>query len=193
MRRRLDVQVSEPLRNRPSDSQLQMLLSGELLPPQGAQSQHPPPAMLPSSHPATLALMRSKLEILATDQFRLDGRSMPGAKLGWLIERDGGQHADHDAAPEQQSWHTRLSLSLLAGTIRLKTGDPQKVVANYAPRSILLPTVSNKPRVSVDEKLDYFKHFLESKPDGTIDFRKIIIECNTAIDAGTYTYKFGDG
>jgi uncharacterized protein (TIGR02246 family) len=75
----------------------------------------------------------------------------------------------------------------------LKTGDPQKVVANYAPRSILLPTVSNKPRVSVDEKLDYFKHFLESKPDGTIDFRKIIIECNTAIDAGTYTFKFGDG
>jgi uncharacterized protein (TIGR02246 family) len=75
----------------------------------------------------------------------------------------------------------------------LKTGDPQKVVANYAPRSILLPTVSNKPRLSVDEKLDYFKHFLESKPVGTIDFRDVMIECNTAIDAGIYTFKFGDG
>lgn len=75
----------------------------------------------------------------------------------------------------------------------LKTGDPQKVVANYAPRSILLPTVSNKPRVSADEKLDYFKRFLESKPVGTIDFRDIMIECNTAIDAGIYTFKFGDG
>ncbi|WP_420915843.1 SgcJ/EcaC family oxidoreductase [Paraburkholderia monticola] len=75
----------------------------------------------------------------------------------------------------------------------LKTGDPQKVVANYAPQSILLPTVSNKPRLTADEKLDYFKHFLESKPVGTIDFRDIMIECNTAIDAGIYTFKLGDG
>src|SRR5215471_7799189 len=51
----------------------------------------------------------------------------------------------------------------------LKTGDPQKVVANYAPRSILLATVSNKPRVTAEEKIDYFTHFLENKPVGTID------------------------
>jgi uncharacterized protein (TIGR02246 family) len=75
----------------------------------------------------------------------------------------------------------------------LKTGDPQKVVDNYAPRSILLPTVSNKPRLTADEKLDYFKHFLEGKPVGTIDFREIMLECNAAIDAGLYTFKFGDG
>ncbi|BCG05191.1 hypothetical protein PPGU19_097590 (plasmid) [Paraburkholderia sp. PGU19] len=75
----------------------------------------------------------------------------------------------------------------------LKTGDPQKVVANYAPRSILLPTVSNKPRLTVDEKVDYFRHFLENKPVGTIDFRDIMIECNTAIDAGLYSFKFADG
>ena len=30
----------------------------------------------------------------------------------------------------------------------LSTGDPKKVVANYAARSILLPTVSNKPRLT---------------------------------------------
>jgi uncharacterized protein (TIGR02246 family) len=75
----------------------------------------------------------------------------------------------------------------------LQTGDPKKVVANYATKSILLPTVSNKPRLSADEKLDYFKHFLENKPVGTIDFRDIMIECNTAIDSGLYTFKFGDG
>ena len=75
----------------------------------------------------------------------------------------------------------------------LQTGDPQKVVANYAPHSILLPTVSNKPRLSADDKLDYFRHFLENKPVGTIDFRDIMIECNTAIDSGLYTFKFGDG
>ncbi|MEM5389156.1 nuclear transport factor 2 family protein [Paraburkholderia phymatum] len=75
----------------------------------------------------------------------------------------------------------------------LKTGNPDKVVANYAPHSILLPTVSNKPRLTTEEKVDYFRHFLENKPVGTIDFREIMIECNTAIDAGLYSFKFGDG
>jgi len=75
----------------------------------------------------------------------------------------------------------------------LKTGDPKKVVANYAARSILLPTVSNKPRLTAAEKEDYFEHFLHSKPVGTIDSRSIEIDCNTAVDAGLYTFAFGDG
>lgn len=72
----------------------------------------------------------------------------------------------------------------------LKTGDPHKVVANYADKSILLATVSNKPRLTPAEKEDYFHHFLENKPVGTIDSRIIEIGCNTAFDAGLYTFKF---
>jgi uncharacterized protein (TIGR02246 family) len=75
----------------------------------------------------------------------------------------------------------------------LQTGDPKKVVANYAPKSVLLATVSNKPRLTPEEKLDYFQHFLEKKPSGTIDSRTIEIDCNTALDAGTYTFRFSDG
>ena len=75
----------------------------------------------------------------------------------------------------------------------LQTGDPKKVVANYASKSILLPTVSNKPRLTAEEKEDYFEHFLQSKPVGTIDTRIIEIDCNSAIDAGLYTFKFADG
>jgi uncharacterized protein (TIGR02246 family) len=75
----------------------------------------------------------------------------------------------------------------------LQTGEPKKVVANYAAKSILLPTVSNKPRLTVAEKEDYFVHFLEDKPVGKIDFRSIEIDCNTAIDAGLYTFSFKDG
>ena len=75
----------------------------------------------------------------------------------------------------------------------LKTGEPKKVVANYATKSILLPTVSNKPRLTAAEKEDYFVHFLEKKPVGQIDFRTIEIDCNTAIDAGLYTFTFNDG
>ncbi|MDR6739209.1 uncharacterized protein (TIGR02246 family) [Herbaspirillum sp. 1173] len=75
----------------------------------------------------------------------------------------------------------------------LQTGDPKKVVANYAPKSILLPTVSNKPRFTAVEKEDYFEHFLHHKPVGKIDSRSIEIDCNSAIDAGLYTFKFDDG
>ena len=75
----------------------------------------------------------------------------------------------------------------------LATGDPKKVVANYATKSILLPTVSNKPRLTPEEKLDYFQHFLEKKPQGTIDTSMIEVDCNTALDAGLYTFKFSDG
>jgi hypothetical protein len=42
----------------------------------------------------------------------------------------------------------------------LQTGDPHKVVSNYAERSMLLPTVSNKSRLTPSEKEDYFHHFL---------------------------------
>jgi uncharacterized protein (TIGR02246 family) len=75
----------------------------------------------------------------------------------------------------------------------LQTGEPRKVVANYAAKSILLPTVSNKPRLTAEEKEDYFEHFLQRKPVGTIDSRSIEIDCNSAIDAGLYTFKFADG
>lgn len=75
----------------------------------------------------------------------------------------------------------------------LKTGDPKKVVANYAEKSILLPTVSNKPRLTAAEKEDYFAHFLAKKPVGVIDQRFVEVGCNTALDAGLYTFTFNDG
>ncbi|NUT14582.1 MAG: DUF4440 domain-containing protein, partial [Cupriavidus sp.] len=72
----------------------------------------------------------------------------------------------------------------------LQTGDPNQVVANYAERSVLLPTVSNKPRLTPAEKLDYFKEFLQSGPSGKIEFRNIELGCNYAVDAGIYTFTF---
>lgn len=75
----------------------------------------------------------------------------------------------------------------------LQTGDPEKIVANYAKKSVLLATVSNKPRLTPDEKTDYFEHFVKGKPVGTIDSRNIELGCNSATDAGLYTFKFADG
>lgn len=73
----------------------------------------------------------------------------------------------------------------------LQSGDAHKVVANYAERSILLPTVSNTPRLTPEQKEDYFHHFLENQPSGKIDMREIQLGCNTAVDAGLYTFTFG--
>ena len=72
----------------------------------------------------------------------------------------------------------------------LQTGDQRAVVANYAEHSLLLPTLSNKPRLSAAEKEDYFHHFLENRPAGRIDMRFVEIGCNTATDSGLYTFTF---
>ena len=62
----------------------------------------------------------------------------------------------------------------------LATLDPEKMVALYTPEAVLLPTLSNKPRTNPEEIRDYFVHFLEKKPRGTIDFRIIKIGCDSA-------------
>ena len=75
--------------------------------------------------------------------------------------------------------------------VSLQTGDPDKVVANYAEGSVLLPTVSNQPRLTVAEKQDYFIQFQKNQPAGEIDSRTIQIGCNTAVDTGLYTFTYG--
>lgn len=70
----------------------------------------------------------------------------------------------------------------------LKTGDPDKVVACYAPDAILLPTVSAKVRHNHEEIHDYFVHFLSKKPSGRIVEQNIRVYDNTAINSGLYTF-----
>jgi uncharacterized protein (TIGR02246 family) len=73
----------------------------------------------------------------------------------------------------------------------LQSGDAHKVVvANYAAGSVLLPTLSNKARFTVEEKAEYFRHFLENRPIGRVDSRTIEIGCTMAVDAGLYTFTF---
>ncbi|WP_226346156.1 hypothetical protein [Agilicoccus flavus] len=76
----------------------------------------------------------------------------------------------------------------------LATGRADTVVRrNYAPGSVLLPTLSNVPRDTPEEQRDYFTHFLAGRPTGRIVSRHIDIDCRTAVDAGLYTFTFGDG
>lgn len=73
----------------------------------------------------------------------------------------------------------------------LQSADPQQVLANYAADSVLLPTLSNTPRLTPAAKKDYFEHFLENRPSGRIDSRTIQLGCNSAVDVGLYTFTFG--
>jgi uncharacterized protein (TIGR02246 family) len=74
----------------------------------------------------------------------------------------------------------------------LKTGNAKTVSENYLSDAVLLPTISNKARLTDAERIDYFEHFLEKKPVGKIDSRTIRLGCNKAIDTGTYTFTFAD-
>ena len=97
-------------------------------------------------------------------------------------------------APLSQSCHAANEQDIAALFERwnrsLSSGDAHAVVANYAEHSVLLPTMSNKPRTTAAEKEDYFHHFLANHPSGTIDWRTIEIDCDTAIDSGLYTFAF---
>ncbi|WP_439069973.1 SgcJ/EcaC family oxidoreductase [Serratia nevei] len=75
----------------------------------------------------------------------------------------------------------------------LKTGSAKSVSENYVSDAILLPTLSNKMRLTDEERIDYFNKFLSKKPEGHIDSRTIRIGCNQAIDIGNYTFTFSDG
>lgn len=74
----------------------------------------------------------------------------------------------------------------------LQTGDPAKVAALYAAESVLLPTVSNVPRLDFEAKKAYFTDFLKLKPFGTIDqanVRFLDDEQTVGINSGIYTFK----
>jgi uncharacterized protein (TIGR02246 family) len=71
----------------------------------------------------------------------------------------------------------------------LATGNPEKVADLYAPDAVLLPTLSPRIRTTRAEIVDYFTHFLPSKPQAVIT-REIItvLDRNDAINTGLYTF-----
>jgi uncharacterized protein (TIGR02246 family) len=75
----------------------------------------------------------------------------------------------------------------------LQTGNPDKVVTNYASDGVLLATVSNQPRTTPAAIRDYFVKFLKGSPKGEINERFIKIGCDVAQDVGTYAFTFAGG
>jgi uncharacterized protein (TIGR02246 family) len=74
----------------------------------------------------------------------------------------------------------------------LQTGNPKAVASLYSEDAVLLPTVSNLARTNLAEIEDYFAHFLEKKPFGTIIQRNVKKGCNKLTDAGIYSFRLTD-
>lgn len=74
----------------------------------------------------------------------------------------------------------------------LRSGDARRVSQCYAEDAVLLPTVSNVPRLSRREIQDYFEHFLKKQPLGKVNQRNVKFGCNKITDAGVYTFRIID-
>jgi len=72
----------------------------------------------------------------------------------------------------------------------LISGDAEQVALLYQNDALLLPTVSSQPRLTPQERIDYFRHFLADKPSGKLDSHHFQGACNTATLAGLYTFDF---
>lgn len=76
--------------------------------------------------------------------------------------------------------------------LALATLDPKRVVALYWPDAVLLPTVSNVPRTDAAAIEEYFSHFLQKHPRGTIVKRTVFHGCSMSVDAGLYDFAMMD-
>jgi uncharacterized protein (TIGR02246 family) len=75
----------------------------------------------------------------------------------------------------------------------VQSGDPDRVVADYAVDSVLLPTLSDQPRFTQAERRAYFVDFLAKGPTGKITNQTVTIGCDTVANSGLYTFTFKDG
>ncbi len=75
----------------------------------------------------------------------------------------------------------------------LQTLDSQTVTDLYAQDAILLPTVSGKVRHNHEEIKDYFDHFLQLEPKGTIDEHNVRLFGDVAVNSGIYTFDLNSG
>lgn len=72
----------------------------------------------------------------------------------------------------------------------LKSGDAQQVASLYQDDALLLPTVSGIPRLTHEQRIDYFEHFLAKRPSGRLDTHHLRQSCDEATLAGLYTFDF---
>jgi uncharacterized protein (TIGR02246 family) len=74
----------------------------------------------------------------------------------------------------------------------LASKNPDRMTALFAPRAVLLPTLSDQERTTPAGIRDYFVHFLEKSPVGHIDTSTVRIGCNMAARMGNWSFTLTD-
>lgn len=121
--------------------------------------------------------------------FSLVGKTLVGVAGIALLVTGCANTAATTQVQDQQPTTEQVRALFADWNASLATGDAQKVADRYAPNAVLLPTVSNQVRSTRAEIVDYFEHFLQGKPSGTIlDSHVAVLDADDAIDAGTYRF-----
>ena len=128
-----------------------------------------------------------------TDRFRSNVTGI--AMLAALLISPVTEILAAEARPAEQCTRaTNDSMDELfrSWNLALATLDPKRVVALYWPDAVLLPTVSNVPRTDAAAIEEYFSHFLQKHPRGTIVKRTVVHGCSMSVDAGLYDFAMMD-
>lgn len=112
-----------------------------------------------------------------------------------LVQADDAPHVYTETATAPSNAQEQQIAGLFERwNAALQTGDSAKVAALYANNGVLQPTVSNRVRVGHEAIQDYFDHFLQAKPVGTINMREIRqFGPDAAVDSGVYTFALTQG
>ena len=144
----------------------------------------PPRTCLAATAAATAALRRLGLRLaaLTIGLQMLIGAALPVAALAEApTATTCAPISERQVAALFERWNDALA-----------SGDPNQVASLYSDDALLLPTLSAEPRRTHAAIRDYFSDFLARAPRGRIDSRTIRLGCNSALDAGTYSFLLRD-
>lgn len=146
----------------------------------------PPPPCTCLAVTAALRRLGLRLAALTIGLQMLLGAALPVAALA-------GAQAEAPTATTCASISERQVAALFQHwNDALASGDPNQVASLYSDDALLLPTLSAEPRRTHAAIRDYFSDFLARAPRGRIDSRTIRLGCNSALDAGTYSFLLRD-
>jgi len=146
----------------------------------------PPPRTCSAAAAAALRRLGLRLAALTLGLQMLLGAALPVAALAEaLVEAPAATAcapiSERQVAALFERWNQALA-----------SGDPDQVASLYSDDALLLPTLSAEPRRTHAAIRDYFSDFLARAPRGRIDSRMIQLGCNSALDAGTYSFRLRD-
>jgi uncharacterized protein (TIGR02246 family) len=146
----------------------------------------PPPRTCSAAAAAALRRLGLRLAALTLGLQMLLGAALPVAALAEALAEAPAATAcapisERQVAALFERWNQALA-----------SGDPDQVASLYSDDALLLPTLSAEPRRTHAAIRDYFSDFLARAPRGRIDSRMIQLGCNSALDAGTYSFRLRD-